>query len=483
MSLDQLISRYLDGELSSGEDIQLRSLLKDSREAKADFDTAVLLNAALREDARSISTPDDLLRDTEDLIMMEIMKDYKAPVTIKRKTRRFAWITEMLQAQTWRPAYNFALTVAAITSIFAISDISDPAFSPVDTAVINKIQIKQANTEIAPKVQSQSFASKTKASATKRTKGIPQAKHGSNVAITTANSEEYAEIIVAKDENTTDVVNTNTVITTTASETQIRIDGIDVSNPFVNNTMDQQTKNLGQGQETATANAIMQSPDAAISSTAKTNAPAKVPTNPIQGNTDYNINNMMKSIATIDDVFHNDEVQLSTFLGSDLYSNGIGTSKKGVSHFSQSVSYSMTDLSRLGMEFGVTQYGYEKLSYIIISGAKRAKTEGYDPIGNESIGLTLPIKINETGEVMWGAIFYETKLLYTDWAELTARGGLGFTGDGPLGYVRLYGKVNLFSGFSLTLGTEAREYSLIINNTGSKYKFSNLLMYGVQFKL
>lgn len=486
MSLDQLISRYLDGELSSGEDIQLRSLLKDSREAKADFDSAVLLNAALREDAQSISTPDDLLRDTEDLIMMEIMKDYKAPVSIKRKTRKFAWLTEHLLAQTWRPAYNFAMAVVAITGIFAISDISDPAYSPVDSAIISKIENKETGT--APKnANGNNLASKAVISRGRGKGSVPTAKPGSKIAVSIANLEENSSnSIDAPAVDQTDIIaNAQVAARSANSDNNMRIDGIELSSAASNSSaVKLGTPAIPQGQEIQPVNAATLSPNSDLRSSMKPKTAKPVPSVPMQGGSEYNINNMVKSIASFDEVFDNNEVQLTTFFGNDMYSKGLGTSKKGVSHFSQSVSYSMNPVSRLGMEFGMTEYGYERNSYVSLSGGKSTlKTEGFDPIGGETIGIIVPVKINEVGQMMWGAIFYENKLLSYDWAELTARGGLGFTGDGPLGYVRLYGKINLFSGFSLTIGTEAREYSLIIGTKDSKYKFSNLLMYGVQFKL
>ena len=75
MKLDDLISKYLDGELSYDDDIKLRQMLKDNPDAKADFDAAVLINATIREDASMIKTPSDLLANTEDLVLMRILAE------------------------------------------------------------------------------------------------------------------------------------------------------------------------------------------------------------------------------------------------------------------------------------------------------------------------------------------------------------------------------------------------------------------------
>ena len=70
MNLDSLLSKYLDGELTHDEDEQLRSLLSEDKDAKVDFDSAVLLNAAMKDDSESILVPEEVSQETEDNILM-----------------------------------------------------------------------------------------------------------------------------------------------------------------------------------------------------------------------------------------------------------------------------------------------------------------------------------------------------------------------------------------------------------------------------
>lgn len=528
MSLDQLISRYLDGELSTREDIKLRNLLKENREAKKEFDSAVLLNAALREDARSISTPEELCRDTEDLIMMEIMKDYEAPVVIKQKKRRkIAW-AELFETRSLRPAFSFVFAVAAISGIFAISDISDYSSSNIDTALNNNVNIsvpaKQAtvngNSTLAGKVLrasklsggsaiidgrnvaqanaagSEEFAALGKASSANNKPAQPlQGDKPANIENGNASNDGFSGSIVppvsapsdinaSESNNINNTININNSTLASAKESSA-IPNTPVTDPKEKSN-DAATLPQGSNDIALRANSNLLSP-INTDKLVLNNDPekdfhwtAKLPP------ADFNFNGIVKSIASFDQVFNNDEVQFNTFFGSDLIANGLSKSKnKGVNHFSQSVSYSLSQRSRLGLEFGITEYNFQKNSIISLSGSgnTQMKTEGFDPVTGDKMNIVVPVKINQTGQMMWGALIYENNLYSDEWAELTAHGGIGFTGSGPIGYLRLYGKLNLFSGLSLTLGTEAREYSLIINNSKSKYKFSNLLMYGIQFKL
>ncbi len=73
--VDVLITKYLDGDLSSNEDKELRHVLSETPDAKVAFDDAVAVHHAVRANADSISVPDDLARDTEELVLMKIFSE------------------------------------------------------------------------------------------------------------------------------------------------------------------------------------------------------------------------------------------------------------------------------------------------------------------------------------------------------------------------------------------------------------------------
>jgi len=83
MNLDELISKYLDGDLTEDEKSQFTKTLSEDGRAREKFDSAMSLHIAFREDAESINPPKKLIDQTEDLIMMKIFA--KAPENKKRK--------------------------------------------------------------------------------------------------------------------------------------------------------------------------------------------------------------------------------------------------------------------------------------------------------------------------------------------------------------------------------------------------------------
>jgi anti-sigma factor RsiW len=73
MNLEKLISKYLDGELSYQEDIELREILANDPEAKATFEEYVEMDYILKKDAQDTSLPKDLKDSVEDQVLMRIM--------------------------------------------------------------------------------------------------------------------------------------------------------------------------------------------------------------------------------------------------------------------------------------------------------------------------------------------------------------------------------------------------------------------------
>ena len=68
MNIDSLISKYLDGELTESEDLQLRNIISSNEKARDIFNTYIDLHIAAKEDAKSITTPEDLVSSTEDIV-------------------------------------------------------------------------------------------------------------------------------------------------------------------------------------------------------------------------------------------------------------------------------------------------------------------------------------------------------------------------------------------------------------------------------
>lgn len=119
MNLDNLISKYLDGELTHQEDLYLRELISNDELARDTFNSYVDIHLAAKEDSKDIEIPEDLVSDTEDKVLMKIMN--QTPVS-----------NRTVSASIFRSfSFKISSMVAAIL-IFAVLPISDINFFNTD---------------------------------------------------------------------------------------------------------------------------------------------------------------------------------------------------------------------------------------------------------------------------------------------------------------------------------------------------------------
>ncbi len=76
--VDVLITKYLDGDLTSAEDRALRDLLSEHPDAKIAFDESVAIHHAIREDAETLVAPPELVDQTEEAVLMRIFGEAPA---------------------------------------------------------------------------------------------------------------------------------------------------------------------------------------------------------------------------------------------------------------------------------------------------------------------------------------------------------------------------------------------------------------------
>ncbi len=477
MSLDKLISQYLDGELTHEEDVELRELLRDDISSKHEFDAAVFLSAALREDAESISTPEDVFRDTEDLIMMKFMEALPASEEKKRRKLFFSFNWDFLQNWSMKPAFAMAAVLVIVGSAIGIWQIGEqnmpsPTTKKSYSDVIGSSN-KVSNSELSPEEETRTKAQKA------------------------LNS------IIAKPARI--VEKTDKIRTYTNSNTNINM----VSSRELSNTITEEELSSNQGnlainnaseQELAVIDKIL------IEETSLNNySPININTN---GNQDIMVMNTMQNINTNDVVklsnsntnsydmnsnifypnsnwFETNSMTLGTFVGKELATiSGTVTKIRTKSNYSQSFAYSTSESIKVGFEVGLTEYEYDELSAVRVSPKGiSVKILGLDPIGNtNNSGVVLPVILNRDEKLVWAAGFVESSIISNEMMTLNGRLGAGATNYGGLGYAKLLGSVNIYHGFNLTVGADSRIYNLKVGNDNSSWKASAGIIYGLQFK-
>jgi len=435
MSLDILISKYLDGELSNTEDNTLRDMISSDCVNKDTFDAHIELHHLLRNDAESIKVPQDLLSDTEDLIMMRIFAAGAnvTPITAKPKRKLFAF-------------RNIASAAAVLFLIFNVSIISDLPVGGFNLLSTNQndipVEFKQAN----------NFST-----------------NQANDKINSTKNSEFAAIdnlrIDAKSNPASITEEANIPLAIADLKEEILADELGPINHednTINPILSTQSK-VTNGFESAVYNSSYNN--------------NQIPVVNLQMGNDSPFD--IKIGAT-------SEVRLSSFIGNeklvaplDKFDGRINSS------FSQSVSYALDSKSRFGFEVGMNEFDFRETVYLTLSnnelGSTGSKVEVLDPRDNL---IKVPTRIEKVNYMFWGSAFYEKEIVQIDDFTLQARIGAGASNMGLLGYSRVYARYQVLNFASINIGFDSRFFKAsfgINENTQQIWMNSYGLVYGVQF--
>lgn len=444
MNPDDLIMKYIDGELSYSEDEELRNMISLEPKIKEDFDLDIFIHSAIKEDSRAIKPSPELVSSTEDKVLMNILTSQKiAQNQIKFKKQSYY--------------YAAAVIVFILINIIYLGDnIFDKNLRLThlkDQMNLFNPQIiseKNSTNDLLSENQSEKiYKSENKISKTDKSKN--QNLNYSNIS--------DAETKIDKSQNQNfNVLNNiddqynSTLLNDFVLEQKQNIKHIDVAQVF-HSPLD----------ERLIDNAI---------------------TKPM-----INLNGTLLNLfqPSTDFYTQSSDIQFSSFFGTDVYRNGIPNKKVGISHISQAIAYSINNTQRIGIEMGYTEYSYEQTVNVLvpfgsINDEKFIITQFNDD--NENDLILYPIKFNKNQQVFWGAAFYEESLLSNEYLSLVGRIGGGTTSDGPLGYTRFFAKINVLKNVSVSLGSEGRLFLGRVPelNSEKSWKSSVSLIYGFQFK-
>lgn len=440
MNLDQLISQYLDGELTESEDLELRNLLRENKSFKEEFDSAVELHHAIQEDAKSIEAPRDFLNKVEDNILMNIISSSDTTIKnqplIKSKRRR-------------RYAFNSILSFAVITFLF----ISSQEFSD------NYIGIFPELTENENVIRNQ-----------------PEAINSEDIKISTVDSVEITksqtnDFYSNLDLNLTKVELVENNIDLAQLQMMDNYYHIERDNliPIADNLTERSlSKNIrSEDIKKAAFSQSYELSSISLSSSGISNHPMA----------NYNQFSMpAKSRISI---------ELGSFMSSEFENTGFTNNLNSqIVNLSQSFSYSIDDKSKIGLEFGYAQFDYNNTVTLDIPVENFNVESSVEVPGGENLVINTPVNVRRELNSYWGSLFYDRELYEINNLSITGRIGAGSSMEGLLGYSRLLVSYRLFNFLKISAGTEARLQGLNIDGlTNSPYTGTYSLIYGIEFDL
>lgn len=457
MNTDDLISKYLDGELSDSEDALLRSEVSENPKIKEDFDDAIFMHYSLKEDAKSLKLPDDLRINTQDAVLMRIMNEQ--PILKKLQTRK-----EIMSKISYAAAAVLVFGFSFISEFPALKYYNQLAsYQSKELNKANRISLISVSTDLADNV-----VKAEKANTNSKTIMLgAKVRTIKNAIVNSANSINVAkdafrllnpdnlsdDFSVLVEENNSTIIIAESIIDeveTTRNSNDYKID-------FSNSNVQRNSFSLSES-------GLQKS-----------------------GMDDFGNNN------TIENYYNNQmlnpNVELTTCFGTNLSNNVFdedqGTMALGLS---QSIGYRLNNNHKVGFEFGYMNYSFLETKMIkvpIETFAESSKTEIQNP-NSSGPTVLVPVSHQMEARTIWGTMFYEYRLIDLDYFKVEARLGVGGSKDGLLSLSRFMGAIELFNGLSFSVGIDGRMFYTTLPNTSSdaaKFRSAVSLIYGIQLNL
>lgn len=459
MSLEILISKYIDGDLTPQEDVKLREGIRDNAYSKAKFDASIELHHRIKHDATSIVVPKKLLRKTEETIQLKmlsnVLKDDAASIEVPDNLLRETEANVLMRILADKPQvidlpkpafewYRYSAAAVLLVGLllsflFNISDQNHPREITFTDDIISNL--------VSDNTESVAFSPKSSNKVAK----LVSTPHETNLKIALNENNVNVETFFEPEPLLVSSSETVEIQPDLASENSMFNSSRDID-PNIN-LQSNTTLNHNLGGQIA----------------------------------NFNVSSNLSVNYFIEPFSGFKEVQLHTFMSYDFARNGFTTSNNTpVLNISQSISYMATDRISVGIEFGITEFNYDRRQNIILHNNTN-QSDGPSvqlPTGSDDEFIVLPVYIETQRQFYWGTAVIDYALIKSNDFVLNGRLGLGGSNEGPLGFSRVYAQYDLFRYLSITLGAEGR---LFVNELpNSEYtrslRSSTSFVYGIRLK-
>ncbi|MCB0702415.1 MAG: hypothetical protein R2863_03785 [Candidatus Kapaibacterium sp.] len=427
MNIDSLISKYLDGELTESEDLQLRNIISSNEKARDIFNTYIDLHIAAKEDAKSITTPEDLVSSTEDIVMMAIMNASATPVSASRSFNIFNIFPRQLVSMV----AALLLITFTYTSDLNFFKFSNPSYSKAEML----IELPEATVEnsfkrpvINQKQDINSYADNTSDNKNK------------NVNLPLENKMDLSE-------------------TNFESVSKLEQNSIISSNSLDNRN------------EEKVFESYKELPKRKLEPTITILDENSTTSNMQFGDIGNRIRQPQNNIAI-------NNIQLTAFTSSPYTLYGFDDkANASISSYSQAVAVNLNEKTSVGLEIGYSDIAYRAETFTY--------TNVLDKYGRET-GQQIVFRTERDKDyaMYWGQVFVQSNLYEISDFDLGLRLGLGISESGLTSNSRLLASYELINGVKLTAGTEFNYFTvslpqLVNSYTQNYYSFS--MVYGLQF--
>lgn len=472
MNFDELISKYLDGELTELEDTVLRQHIKEDPFKKKEFDRAVVLHYAMKEKAQEDRIPEEIARDTQDMIMMKIFNEQ--PV-IREKLRR-------------KTAYRRTISLIAATFILGFAAINDLSILNLNNNGLLSdknitLQIDNEYSDLEAQTSSGNRNNKTQrneVNLSKAQRNVGKIENGIQNSLNMAAQKEALNILNPKLSNKgQDILSLSELAASNSKPTDN--ESIDNSSKFAADTVIE-FADAGKSTESVTSKEVN-----VINAMSKTIATAPMEASKIEKNFEKMKSGSFGGNQLIDMDESPVKLELTTHINTPFYSSINSVTKKSLSSsISQSFGYKLSERHGLGFEFGFMNVSYDQTIMVKTPVSSIATSINYNSGLDPNTNLLVPQPITRDERLFWGALYYKYDIYQSDIFRLNSTIGIGGTGEGLLNYGRINCSVQVLDYIILNIGVDGRLFhSSLPNNSQSPKKLQSALslVYGLSFKL
>ncbi len=490
MDYEDLISKYLDGELSPSEDEVLRSEIAQNPDLKMDFDDSIFVHYALKEDAESLKVPEDLKINTQDLVLMKIVGD--RPNIIKMDNRISAF-------------RQFAASVAAVI-LLGFANINDYSMFR-HLSELYTYQTNQINQQIESEQAIEANANAGKARKNNsRKNNIRENKttnnYSNNFGLSSRKIENKTQIEESNSNAEIEEVATTSILMNSNSSNKIEIQQPTIAAPIAMNVIDK-------------LKSSEVSPVLAKKAVANTDAKSQEMSRLLAGNIQNNVSgiNAQSSHISFDNSnyaknniryidannwtnnnrFNNTlnsdplvNLEINSYYSSNSISNTLKDPDTKLSMgFSYSIGYGIDQKHKFGVEVGSINQRYTVVEMLQVP----VTVYTNDPSGSATAPgptVLMPYERNNSLNYIWGSAFYEYNLLnYNDFV-LDGRINIGANSLGLMNVSRLTASYHLLNTVKFSVGLDNRMFYIndfSISGTPRKLINSFGLVYGIQLSI
>lgn len=431
MRFEELISKYLDSELTSVEDVELRQYISEDPAKKVEFEEYIELSYILKKDSTFNLLSEEDESDIEDNLLMFII-DEQSKVKVASEFNSYS-----LSAV-------FSVILVFFVSIYSVFDTN----TGYDNGIAKQYRISIPNF-------------KQKVSAIKEFDKVESLKNNF-IAKQINNSNQYgiAKLGLKDSENIENVL---------IEEKSLDVSEIVSLNEELNLVIDKNESNIS---------------DEKLNKIFKNENQEKI-INSTSSNYIENDLNLLKLNYNENDMKFND-LSFESIIFIDINRTGFNPSdNKFLNSYSQSVAFKLTDKTRVGIEIGRSQYEFTTLRSVTIP---YRDLDGFNGNLDGSIrmpnGLLTKVNITSNYNSFYANVFYDSKLFVSYNFKINGRIGAGVSNGGVLASGRLYADITIYGPLHITTGLDTRVFQNdnVYYNIGGQINSSVSFVNGLYFE-